>query len=75
MEYVKCWCCEYYWPYDDSGKDICLLKNTYISAFDTVCEDFLLNSGLYTNRTIPYYCVNYSDKKTETAEAVSEKHN
>lgn len=59
MAKVLCQSCEYYWAYGEDNAEICLLKDTDISAFDEVCENFLLNIGLHTTRTIPEHCINY----------------
>ena len=59
---VECWCCAYFWQYDEDERIYCKLKNVDISLHDTVCADFLLNKGLHTGRTIPDYCKNYSKK-------------
>ena len=70
MSEVLCWCCEHYFNFDDlkicEGKIVngtCILKKTLLSASDTVCEEFVLRRGLYTNRTIPNYCKNYNKTK------------
>lgn len=60
---VLCWCCEYYWPDDDGEDGKCKLKNASVRHDDRVCPEFVLNSGLHTEREIPEYCLHYKRKK------------
>lgn len=53
---VECWCCKYYWPYDEDNDKHCVLKDIEVSPYAAVCEDFELRDGLHTDRTIPDYC-------------------
>lgn len=64
MEEVLCWCCEYFRLTEEDKTEIrvlgiCTEKNTAINGYDRVCERFLFNSGLHTERIIPEYCENY----------------
>lgn len=64
MKEVLCWCCEYFNLLTDAKVQgqiygECLKKQVVVNGDDRVCELFLLNSGLYTERIIPDYCVNY----------------
>ena len=68
MAEVVCWCCEHFAPRCEiyEGKEViksgvCGIKMIDISTENRVCEDFLLRSGLFTQRSIPSYCKNYKD--------------
>lgn len=64
MPEVLCWCCEHFlWCDEAHNMGICKLTNLQKSVYSTVCEDFLIFSGLYTKRTIPDFCKNYQSKK------------
>lgn len=64
MKEVECWCCENYkfLPDEETDNGFCILKNTRLSAYDKVCEEFIMMRGLYTRRPIPDYCINYKNK-------------
>ena len=64
MKEVLCWCCEHFCLLSDSEAKTkvygeCKELNKNVDGFDRVCELFLLNSGLHTERIIPDCCVNY----------------
>ncbi|MBQ7045828.1 MAG: hypothetical protein IJN65_04980 [Clostridia bacterium] len=59
MSEVLCWCCEHFSLVDeDNYIGVCKLDESQKSAYCTVCEEFLIRSGLFTKRTIPDYCKN-----------------
>ncbi len=65
-EFVKCWCCAYYDVMNEKLIGIpetvagfCTLSDSIVRTHDEVCPDFLLNSGLHTEKSIPDYCINY----------------
>lgn len=41
---------------------ICSLKGFEADAESRVCEEYIMFSGLHTNRVIPDYCKNYNKK-------------
>ena len=66
MNEVVCWCCENYRIFIDKGNmdlGICLLQKKELPIDSKVCEHFILRRGLYTKRSIPDYCINYSKNK------------
>ena len=66
MNFVTCGHCYYFKPIDFETKSIykgsnigvCKLHNIIILTQHTVCEDFLIRSGLFTTCSIPEYCKN-----------------
>lgn len=62
MECVVCWCCGHYEPVfkDTIELGLCIPCKKVVSAFDNVCEEFVLRKGLHTRREIPDYCKNYN---------------
>lgn len=66
MEEVLCWCCEYYTAFAEDIDGICGLNSLFVSFEGDACENFLLKSGLHTNRTIPKYCNNYKNGEPVT---------
>lgn len=70
MSEVVCWCCEHFEPnYCDSSKrnvisgGFCKRFNANCLPEDSVCEEFLLRSGLHTSRTIPENCKLYENNR------------
>ncbi len=66
MQEVKCWCCDFFKPKYESDYfpnvitgGLCEIKGVDRMLEDSVCEEFLIRSGLYTTRTIPDKCKNY----------------
>lgn len=67
MREVLCWCCEHFTLSDNelseffkkSATGICCLTGLEIPVYNRVCENFIINKGLHTKRTIPKYCRNY----------------
>lgn len=64
MKEVVCWCCENYKLVDlyDTDWGFCVHKNSELSGYDRVCEEFIMRRGLYTKRTVPDYCRNYKNE-------------
>ena len=69
MREVVCWCCEYFFAkFEDPvcrdliTKGMCSYKLQKCDPEEAVCEDFLLLSGLHTQRKIPEKCKNYYQK-------------
>ena len=58
MADVMCWCCEYFSWVDNTNYGTCRFRKATRKVHDKVCEDFLILSGLYTQKTIPDYCKN-----------------
>ncbi len=73
MKYVECWHCECY-DYlsektanvPESVAGLCTQKDEIVPAHNTVCEEFLLRQGLYTDKEIPEYCKNKNKQRVET---------
>ena len=70
MKEVLCWCCEYFNLLTDAKVQgqiygECLKKEVVVNGDDRVCELFLINSGLYTARVIPEYCLNHKNLSTK----------
>ena len=66
MTEVMCGNCEHYLYYKERGERLealCDFCGRRVSAFDKVCEEFIIMQGLFTKRTIPDYCKYY--KKSE----------
>ncbi len=61
-DFVKCWhCMHYIWfsVNDDNSLAVCDIKKQRVSSEEKVCEKFILNSGIHTNKAIPDYCIHY----------------
>ena len=60
MDYVLCYCCKNYQLVfeDTTEQGLCKMRKSVISAYDKVCNEFVMRKGLYTKRQIPDYCKN-----------------
>ena len=61
MDFVLCYCCDHYDVVFEDTTELGLCKpcKKIASAYDDVCEQFIMRRGLYTKRAIPDYCKNY----------------
>ena len=66
MAEVTCGNCDHYLYYKEKESNevaLCDFFNRRVSAYDTVCEEFVIMKGFYTKRTIPEYCKHYKKKR------------
>ncbi len=64
--FVKCWhCIHYIWfsVNSDNSSAVCDIKKQRVSATETVCEQFILDKGIHTIKSIPDYCTHYNNQK------------
>ena len=62
---VECWHCEnYVWFSVESNNllAVCKIRNECVLACGEVCEQFVLRKGIFTEREVPDYCINYNKK-------------
>ena len=62
MAEVLCGNCDHYLYYKEKESNevaLCDFCGRRVSAYDTVCEEFVIMKGLHTVRTIPNYCKHY----------------
>lgn len=62
---MVCWCCEHFQLCDNNYEGDCKLMQYTVPAFQIVCPNFILNSGVFTKRKTPDYCVNHQNKEHE----------
>lgn len=62
---MVCWCCEHFDLCDNGFEGGCKLMQKIVPAFQIVCPNFILKSGVFTKRKIPDYCVNHQNKEHE----------
>ena len=62
MAEVVCGNCDHYLYYKEEENNevvLCDFCGKRVSAYNPVCEEFVLMRGLHTVRTIPDYCKHY----------------